>query len=337
MVLTDDEVAKGAIGAVYYVEETNVNNTPVSAAMKRVPGMKDLTPNVVPNRMPVTAASSKRQVANTQGGVWDISWNLQQIAWGDNWLDMLKFALGSATGTVVDRKPTFSLVGQLRDPTGAYVEKAELLNGCKVATAVFTKNVGADPFSIAMSGRAQWAEMNNPAAGWPPQWYGGLQGTVGTPINPTSWEALPAYEVPPIMYHNFREYITYKDASEVEITRLGGWELTINSGLKPIPDYVEGADGNAYNAWGGFGEEGETVQLKLNLVPKNLAYYEQFLADHHIDEVRIPYTQPLTGYSAGNKTIKLIDGTWNTGGWSIKELVLGTQQLVGNFTEVTIA
>lgn len=327
----------GQYGKLYIVQESEPNTTPDAASWKRIAPLKSFKPTISKNERGLTSAGSKRLIGHTGQGPIDVGFTLETEAWGDDWLDWLKYALGSATGTGVpdtngDRLPTFSLIEEIEE--GAYAYQDLLYNGCKLSAATFRKAHSADPVRISLQGRCQYAQLGQ-ASGSPS--FVGFQGTGGNPINPGSLGALPDPELPPVKYYHFREQIKYDGIAVADLPRIAGWELQVSQALVPIPGRVVGTDGQVYPVHRGFGEDSMTVALRLMVIPENLDYYKAALYNNlPIEYLDLIYTAPA-GYSIPTKTVRLNVGKWETGDHSIEEAVTMEQELRSMFASVAIS
>lgn len=344
MVSMEDTVG-GQYGAVYFIDESNYGVTPNAAAWdKRVAKVADFSPTFNPNIMPIPSAGSKRLVGHTSGAPWDIAFNLATIAWGDVWLEYWKLGLGSASGTGVpcadgDRVPPFSIFADVCRHTGggspAELRRGILYNGCKVSSLSIKKTHSPDPISVTLQGRCQYGQKNLGLSGGIPK-FEGFQGTAGTPLTIASLGSLPDKDLPPVHYYHFKEEVQYDGGSLELMPRVAGWEFLVTQTLTPIPGQVVGADGLVYPVHKGFGEGGMEVLFKVDVTPENFDYYDAAVENRlPIPELRLSYTAP-PGYSVGSKTFKLLNGKWETGDWSLKELVSMGQSLPAKFADVQI-
>lgn len=334
----------GMYGALYFTKETEPNSTPDAEDwLARVAPLKDFSPTFNPNIVPITSAGSKRQVGYTQGAAYDLGAGWQTELWGDVWLEYLEMLLGSATGTGSpctdgDSLPTYSLLGLIcraRGTANEY-ERAALYNGFKITNGTISKSVGPDPVSLSISGRLQYAQMDDGTFPSDLPQFVGFQGTGGSPLTINSLPDLPDPELPPVKYYHWRERIKYSGGAEEDLPRVGGWDLGVSQALTPIPDRVIGADGLVYPLWAGWGEDSMELSLGLRVTPEDLEYYEQVVyAQEPIEYLDLEYTAP-PGYSVPSKTIRLKDGFFETGDWSIRELATMEQALPARFGSVEI-
>lgn len=334
----------GMYGALYTIEETEPNATPDGADWNiRVAPLKGFSPTFNPNIQPLTSAGSKRMVGHTQGAAYDIGAGFNTELWGDIWLEYLKMAFGNDTGTgdpcsSFDRLPTYSLIGLICRERGvpSEYEKAVLFNGWKATTMSMVKTIGPAPVSMAFSGRAQYAQIDDGTFPSDKPQFIGFQGTGGSPLGVNSFSSMPAPELPPVKYYHWQEKIKYVGGALVDLPRIQGWTLSTNQALVPIPGRVVGDDTDVWPLWKGFAEEAMEVALNITVMPENLAYYEQVVyALEVIEYIDLIYTAP-PGYSIPSKTIRLHNGMWETGDWGIAEQTAMTQTLPAKFESVEI-
>lgn len=336
-----DDVIGGKDLELYMVLEDDPTVTPDDADWLRLPGVESWDPTYNPNDQPVNSAGSRRMVARTGGGPYDIGASATIKALNDNWLELLKLALGSAAGTTEVKKPTASLLAEIRRDIGGANEYflANLFNGFKLGTASFEKSVSAVPFRTIFSGRAPFMQpsqtLNPPSDPVGKARFIGHQGTVIDPLDVGTYEAKPPKDRRPVMYYDFEEQLQYNGGALEPMLNIGGWQLQLTDTLIPIPGKVTGADGVRRPLWKAMAEEGQIVMLKLQTVPQMLDYYLDMIELKWIDELRITYTPP-PGYTSGPKTIKLLGGRWEPGDLSIKELVTVNHEIPATFIDVEV-
>jgi hypothetical protein len=225
-----------------------------------------------------------------------------------------------------------------RDSAAASLTAGIMYNGCKMSQFQLTKQMSPDPVKIAVAARAQYAQYSvDLDVNGVPQ-FSGFQGTVGSKLNIASLSANPAATLPAVMYYNFAEKLKYGGGSLVDISRVGGWVLSMAQELVGIPGKVTGADTLIYPVPVGFGEQGQKIRLELQLVPDDLDWWLDVVnkTPKTIEELQLIYTAP-TGYSTPSKTIKLQNGAWETGDYSVEEAVLMNQKLPAEFGTVVIS
>lgn len=341
--MADVDALGGQYGALYIIPEVTPNVTPDAADWpQRVFPLKDFRPNFNRNDQPITSGGSKRLIGHSQGAAWDIGFNILTEAMGDSWLNWLAYMFGSSGGTGDpkldgDRLPLFSMLADInRDQGGSSpYHVGYLYNGCKLTSATIAVTMGPDPISITLAGRSQYAQENADIVSNLPRFIG-FQGTGGDPLTINSLPSPPAVDLEPVKYFHFQPRIKYAGESYVDIARVGSFEFGMTQAVVALPDRVVGADGLVYPVWAGFAEDAMELLVRFRATPSTLQYYHDVVYDtKRIDELELIYTAP-PGYSTGSKTIRFHNGRWETGDYSITEILTMTQELPAKFESVEI-
>lgn len=333
--MPDDATLMGAYEALYMIEEATPNVVPNAADWKRIVALKTFNPQMNLNIEPLLSAGSKRAIGFNQGGVYDTTFNLTMEATGANWLRFITMIFGSSIGTTEIQLPTFDLMRVIRRDVGGPndFEEAQLLNGCIVQNAIIKKDVGNKALQLTISGRAQYITRTSVFSAGIPIWTSAdfVRPVIGT------LEALPDPDLRPVMWYDFTEKYQYSGESEVDMPRVAGWEMSITNGLAPIPGVVIGANGDQFPVWGGFGIEGQDVNVKHTIVPEDYSFFIAYKARKLIDKMTITHIAPPDYPANSGRIFEFQDGMWvDPNNIQLSELTQQTQDLMAKFQEVGI-
>lgn len=330
--MADDTVLAGYHSAAYMIDEATPGVTPNAAAWDWLGTIANANPMFNPNEQEITGIGSRRFLTKVDGAhMIDFRANIKPRT-QKCLLDFLTMAAGSATGTTEAKLSTKSIeVIQYREADDFFL--ANLYNFLKVRTLTLGWTWG-QPLQLGLNMPAQAVQASEEYSGERLSIYRGFQGEPepGTALTIGSRAAKPAYAIKPYTFINIsRPQVDY-GAGLVNLPSVDNWTMTLNNTLQPIPGEVEGADGEKYPYNEFYGEEGQTLQMDFTINTKNLDAYKRVLArSNFMDELRFNITHPTGTGSYASTLIKLKNGTWRTGDYSLRELVLAKQSLPATF------
>jgi hypothetical protein len=328
--MADCEVIAGHHGHVYMIDEVTPGVTPNASAWDWLGEVVDLTPTFVPNEVKVTGVGSRRYLERIDG---DFQAGFRATLRPRNQkslLDWLTMVMGSATGTVDTGLPTKSLeVWQARADPAWFL--ANLYNMVKARSVALNWQYG-QPLQLSLDMACQAIQASSVSGGSPDYLtqYDAFQD-----IDVGSRGAAPAYGVKPYSFMDVpRPQIDYGSGLE-DLPSIDNWTLTTANVIQLVPGAVEGADSLWYPWPECLAEEGQEISMNFNITPATLGIYKKWLERSHlIDELRVIINHPTGSGSLASTTLKMLNGGWDLGDYSLRELVLSKQPLTATFQSI---